>query len=112
MIFFGPRVAQNRRGWPMSSSDDDEFSSSEEEEEELIKKELPSRSTRGSRISKLVGEEAEADEAFWGQDAWNADDEDDEYSTEEGSVDSQYGRDMRVNKREIYRRRRCCGCRL
>ena len=39
-------------------------------------KALPSRSTRGRRMGALVGEEAEADESFWGQDAWNADDSD------------------------------------
>ena len=39
-------------------------------------KALPSRSTRGRRMGTLVGEEAEADESFWGQDAWNADDSD------------------------------------
>jgi vacuolar protein sorting-associated protein 72 len=48
------------------------------------KKLLPARSSRGTRINKLIGEEAEADEAFWGQDAWGDEEEDEDYSTEEG----------------------------
>uniref|UniRef100_K3X7B2 Vps72/YL1 N-terminal domain-containing protein n=1 Tax=Globisporangium ultimum (strain ATCC 200006 / CBS 805.95 / DAOM BR144) TaxID=431595 RepID=K3X7B2_GLOUD len=48
---------------------------------------LPARSSRGTRITKLVGEEAEADETFWGQDAWREDEEDDDYSTEEEEED-------------------------
>lgn len=50
------------------------------------RKQLPTRSSRGTRINKLIGEEAEADETFWGQDAWREDDEDDDYSTEEGAL--------------------------
>lgn len=49
-----------------------------------MSKELPARSSRGTRIQKLIGEEAEADEAFWGQAAWNEDEEDVDYITEEG----------------------------
>lgn len=46
---------------------------------------LIARSTRGQRISELQGEDAEADETFWGQGAWQeAEDEDSEFSTEEG----------------------------
>ncbi|CAH0481192.1 unnamed protein product [Peronospora belbahrii] len=43
---------------------------------------LPARSSRGSRINKLIGEEAEADASFWGQSAWQEDGEDEDYSTE------------------------------
>ncbi|TDH70242.1 hypothetical protein CCR75_000198 [Bremia lactucae] len=43
---------------------------------------LPMRSSRGARIHKLMGEEAEADASFWGQEAWQEDGEDDDYSTE------------------------------
>ena len=50
------------------------------------RKQLPTRSSRGTRINKLIGEEAEADETFWGQDAWREDEEDDDYSTEEGAL--------------------------
>ncbi|OQS05857.1 hypothetical protein THRCLA_20508 [Thraustotheca clavata] len=54
--------------------------------------ELPQRSSRGSRINKLVGEDAEADETFWGNDVW-AEGEDEDYSTEaeeEDTVDSDF----------------------
>ncbi len=46
---------------------------------------LVARSTRGQRISELQGEDAEADETFWGQGAWQEKEEDDsEFSSEEG----------------------------
>lgn len=51
---------------------------------EATRRALPARSSRGTRIRKLVGEEAEADESFWNQNAWNEDEEDEDYSTEEG----------------------------
>mmetsp|Transcript_26737 Transcript_26737/g.35127 ORF Transcript_26737/g.35127 Transcript_26737/m.35127 type:complete len:315 (+) Transcript_26737:37-981(+) len=44
------------------------------------------RVTQGRRMTSLIGEEAEADEAFWGQDAWNVEN-DEEYSTEEEKPD-------------------------
>ena len=53
-----------------------------------MKKVLPSRASRGARTNKLIGEEAEADESFWGQDVWNEDAADDDYSTEEGTTDA------------------------
>lgn len=47
---------------------------------------LNARSTRGQRISELQGEDAEADETFWGQGAWqDEEDGDSEFSSEEGS---------------------------
>ncbi|KAK1943771.1 Vacuolar protein sorting-associated protein 72 [Phytophthora citrophthora] len=54
---------------------------------------LPARSSRGTRIHKLIGEEAEADASFWGQAVWQEDGEDDDYSTEaeeEDIVDSDF----------------------
>lgn len=45
---------------------------------------LIARSTRGQRIGELQGEDAEADETFWGQGAWQVEDDSD-FSTEEGS---------------------------
>jgi hypothetical protein len=57
-----------------------------EGEDPTQRKVLPTRSSRGTRINKLLGEEAEADEAFWGQDAWREDASDDDYSTEEGAA--------------------------
>ncbi|RLN57119.1 hypothetical protein BBJ28_00004498 [Nothophytophthora sp. Chile5] len=61
-------------------------SGSESESERSVepRKLLPLRSSRGTRIRKLLGEEAEADASFWGQDAWQEDGEDDDYSTEAG----------------------------
>lgn len=44
---------------------------------------ISARSTRGQRISELIGEDAEADETFWGQGAWQ-DADDSEFSSEEG----------------------------
>eukprot|EP00903_Cladosiphon_okamuranus_P012224 g11464.t1 len=49
---------------------------------------LVARSTRGQRISELQGEDAEADETFWGQGAWQeAEDGDSEFSSEEEEPD-------------------------
>ncbi|TYZ63432.1 hypothetical protein PybrP1_007291 [[Pythium] brassicae (nom. inval.)] len=48
---------------------------------------LPARSSRGTRIRQLVGEEADADASFWSQDAWREDEEDADYSTEEEEED-------------------------
>lgn len=46
---------------------------------------LVARSTRGQRISELQGDDAEADETFWGQGAWQEEEEgDSEFSSEEG----------------------------
>lgn len=42
------------------------------------------RSTRGQRVTELQGDDAEADETFWGQRAWQAEDGDSEFSSEEG----------------------------
>ncbi|KAF0711517.1 Aste57867_5211 [Aphanomyces stellatus] len=56
---------------------------------------LPNRASRGSRINKLLGEEAEADEAFWNHEVWN-EDEDEDYSSEaeeEDVVDSDFDED-------------------
>ncbi|GMF16644.1 unnamed protein product [Phytophthora fragariaefolia] len=50
------------------------------------RKVLPARSSRGTRIHKLIGEEAEADASFWGQAAWQEDGEDEDYSTEAGMI--------------------------
>ncbi|OQS01767.1 hypothetical protein ACHHYP_00263 [Achlya hypogyna] len=61
----------------------------------MAKYELPGRSSRGSRINKLIGEAAEADEAFWGNEVW-AEGEDEDYSTEaeeEDIVDSDFDED-------------------
>ncbi|EEY55638.1 uncharacterized protein PITG_09588 [Phytophthora infestans T30-4] len=60
------------------------------------RKVLPARSSRGARIHKLIGEEAEADASFWGQAAWQEEGEDDDYSTEaeeEDVVDSDFDAD-------------------
>ncbi|KAE9315558.1 hypothetical protein PR003_g18956 [Phytophthora rubi] len=57
------------------------------------RKVLPARSSRGTRINKLIGEEAEADASFWGQAAWQEGGEDEDYSTEaeeEDIVDSDF----------------------
>ncbi|KAG7392171.1 hypothetical protein PHYPSEUDO_001894 [Phytophthora pseudosyringae] len=57
------------------------------------RKVLPARTSRGARIHKLIGEEAEADASFWSQAAWQEDGEDDDYSTEaeeEDVVDSDF----------------------
>ncbi len=48
---------------------------------------LIARSTRGKRMEATVGEEAEADEDFWGQKAWAADSSDSGFSSENSSND-------------------------
>lgn len=60
--------------------DDDE----EEEEEKYV---VPQRSTRGKRMSELVGEAAEADEEFWAQDAWKELEDDDDILSDEYDSD-------------------------
>lgn len=59
-----------------SGSEDD---SDEESDRPMTPPQRPVRTTRGKRMRQLVGEEAEADELFWGQKAFvdeaNADDE-------------------------------------
>jgi hypothetical protein len=50
-----------------------------------VMKQLPSRASRGARIHKLIGEEAEADDAFWSQNAWNESEQDSDYATEAGA---------------------------
>ncbi|CAM9331987.1 unnamed protein product, partial [Choristocarpus tenellus] len=47
---------------------------------------LDARSTRGKRMGILVGEDAEADDEFWGQNAWNEADDSD-FSSEEEKPD-------------------------
>ena len=48
-------------------------------EPEVEMKSLPKRSTRGKRMHELIGEDAEADEAFWNQKAFQEDEEDKNY---------------------------------
>ncbi len=48
---------------------------------------LVARSTRGKRMDELVGEEAEADEEFWGQEAWAAVSSDSEFGSEKSDKD-------------------------
>ncbi|KAF4319075.1 hypothetical protein BBO99_00006477 [Phytophthora kernoviae] len=77
-----PRGRPRRRSPSVSSNDS-----------QAARKVLPARSSRGTRIHKLIGEEAEADDSFWGQAAWQDDGEDDDYSTEaeeEDVVDSDF----------------------
>lgn len=48
---------------------------------------LNGRSTRGQRISDLQGEDAEADEMFWGHGTWKEEEaEDSDFSSEEGAI--------------------------
>eukprot|EP00252_Welwitschia_mirabilis_P006973 TRINITY_DN17945_c0_g2_i1.p1 TRINITY_DN17945_c0_g2~~TRINITY_DN17945_c0_g2_i1.p1 ORF type:complete len:491 (-),score=144.70 TRINITY_DN17945_c0_g2_i1:314-1786(-) len=49
--------------------------------------ERSTRSTRGKRMSKIMGEELEHDEQFWGQDAFREEDNDDDYYEEGEAVD-------------------------
>ena len=77
----------------MSSDDDDGISDSEVESDvsDVLAppetKALPKRSTRGTRLGTLAGEDAEADAAFWEQDAWNADDSDFDLDNEKVAKD-------------------------
>ncbi len=48
---------------------------------------LVARSTRGKRMESLVGEEAEADEEFWGQEAWEVVSSDSEFSSDKSDKD-------------------------
>ena len=47
----------------------------------------PQRSTRGKRVSELIGQEAEDDEEFWNHDTWADSSDDGGYSTEEEKPD-------------------------
>ena len=70
---------------------DDEEESEEEEEEELVEmlsKNLPKRRSRGTRMRSLMDQEQEADNAFWGQKAWDEGSDDDyEHVSEKDSED-------------------------
>ena len=75
--------------------DDDDMSGEEEDlsesEDEQVVKVLPKRGTRGRRFNQLIGEEKEADQAFWGQKAWGDDqDEDYVYEKQKDIVDSDF----------------------
>jgi len=59
----------------------DDSSDSDVSGDELLEaKVLPSRKTRGTRDNKLVGEAEEADDEFWGQDAFKEDGADTDFS--------------------------------
>lgn len=45
------------------------------------------RATRGKRMAQLVGEAAEEDDAFWGNDIWGEGDESDNESYSEEEVE-------------------------
>ncbi|KAK9865408.1 hypothetical protein WJX84_002071 [Apatococcus fuscideae] len=68
---------------PGPSSDAEEESS----EEFVPKVELPSRSTRGSRLQGLLDEQDSADEDFWKQEFFAEETRDDKYRTESESED-------------------------
>ncbi len=66
-----------------NSSDDEEDDEDESSgPEEVAPRLLPARTTRGKRISTLVGEAAEADAQFWGQRAFEETLSDEEFTTE------------------------------
>lgn len=60
--------------------DGDDGYESSDSGQPVEKKVLPQRGTRGQRMSRLVGEAAEADEQFWGQAAFNEEGSDEEFS--------------------------------
>lgn len=66
----------------MAAAEDHESSDAESADApaELDPKLLPSRTTRGTRNSSLLGEAKEADDDFWNQQAFNEDDGDTEFS--------------------------------
>ncbi|KAL9242232.1 hypothetical protein vseg_016252 [Gypsophila vaccaria] len=65
---------------------------SSKEEQQLIL-DRTSRATRGKRMTKLLDEEAEEDEAFWNQDALKEEENDDEYE-DEGDVADEFDSDF------------------
>jgi hypothetical protein len=84
-------------------------SSSEEEEEPAAPAAVLSRgvrANRGSRMNSLIGEEEDADEAFWGQDFFKEEEEvDEEYEAEEEQKDV-FDKDFDDSESE----ERCVGC--
>ncbi|RYG39871.1 hypothetical protein EON68_04925 [archaeon] len=89
----GEEESSSDEGSEGSSSDE----SDEEEEAPVEKRVLPARATRGLRQHALVGEAAEADDAFWGQAAFNEDDSDADYSIDsEGVCVRVWGLSVRV----------------
>ena len=72
-----------------SSSDSEESGEDSEESLEPVKRDpLPSRHTRGRRMSSLINEEEEeADEAFWGQDFFAEEAVDEEFEASSSSED-------------------------
>jgi vacuolar protein sorting-associated protein 72 len=62
----------------INDDEDDEVDAESDSEKAPVEvKVLPARSTRGVRMSRLVGEAAEADAAFWEQEAFAEEDDED-----------------------------------
>ncbi len=70
-----------------SNTGDSEQESSSEEESVKQPYIIPKRSTRGKRLVDLDDEEAEADNDFWGQKAWQEVSEDEEIQSDHWSTD-------------------------
>lgn len=83
-----------------SASHEEEGSSEEDSSEyEIVappqSRSLPERVTRGRRFKELIGSDAEVDEEFWGNDVWNEEAQDEEWSTEnEGHYKDKFDSDF------------------
>jgi len=71
----------------------EEKNSGEEERSNLLLLNRASRATRGKRLSKLLDDEVQQDELFWGQDALKEEDEDDNYQ-EEAEIADEFDSDF------------------
>jgi len=71
----------------------EEKNSGEEERSNLLLLDRASRATRGKRLSKLLDDEVQQDELFWGQDALKEEDEDDNYQ-EEAEIADEFDSDF------------------
>ncbi|XP_058731217.1 SWR1 complex subunit 2 [Vicia villosa] len=71
----------------------EEKTSGENEKAALLLLDRASRATRGKRLSKLLDDEVEQDELFWGQDALKDEEEDDNYQ-EEAEIADEFDSDF------------------
>lgn len=84
----------------------EEKNSGEEERSNLLLLDRASRATRGKRLSKLLDDEVQQDELFWGQDALKEEDEDDNYQEEAeiaDEFDSDFDQDVSLSQTHSHR---------
>ncbi|GFE54477.1 SWR1 complex subunit 2-like [Babesia ovis] len=76
-----------------SDEDDSDDESSFDEMSVGVALELPKRQSRGKKYTKLLGEELEKDQQFWGHNTWEEEAVDEDYNCSEGEEQYAYSTD-------------------